>query len=210
MRYHVRMGSVHPIRDTPPEPAGIHAQALDNLRFIRRTMESAAAFTAVPGKGGVIMGITALAAAAVAARQRDSVNWLSVWVIEALIAIAIGFFSARIKLRQSKPSAIGGPAVKFLLALLPSIFIGALLTLVLFRNGLSAELPGVWLLVYGTGVLSGGAFSVRVVPLMGMCFLVLGTVAVLAPSEWGNWFLAAGFGVLQIVFGVVIARRFGG
>jgi hypothetical protein len=204
------MGSVRPIRNTLPQPAGIHAQALDNLRFIRRTMESAAAFTAVPGTGGVIMGITALAAAAIASRQRDSVNWLALWVAEALIAIAIGFVSARIKLRKLESPAIGGPALKFVLALLPSIFIGALLTLVLFRNGLSAELPGVWLLVYGTGVLSGGAFSVRVVPLMGMCFLVLGTAAILAPAAWGNWFLAAGFGVLHIVFGAIIARRFGG
>ena len=204
------MGSVRPIRESPPEPAGIHAQALDNLRYIRRTMESAAAFTAVPGKGGVAMGITALAAAALAARQQNSFRWLFVWMAEALVAIAIGFISARVKLRKLESPAIGGPAVKFLLALLPSIFIGALLTLVLFRNGLSAELPGVWLLIYGTGVLSGGAFSVRVVPLMGMCFLVLGTAAVLAPPMWGNWFLAGGFGVLQIIFGGIIARRFGG
>lgn len=210
MRYHLLMGSVRPIRDTLPEPAGIHSQALDNLRYIRRAMESAAAFTAVPGKGGVVMGITALAAAAIASRQHESTNWLSVWVVEALIAIGVGFISARIKLRKLDSPAIGGPALKFVLALLPSIFIGALLTLILFRNGLSAELPGVWLLVYGTGVLSGGAFSVRVVPLMGMCFLVLGTAAVLAPAGWGNWFLAAGFGVLQIVFGSIIARRFGG
>jgi hypothetical protein len=188
----------------------MHAQALDNLRFIRRTMESAAAFTAVPGKGGVIMGITALAAAFIASRQPDTADWLAVWVVEAVIAIAIGFVSARVKLRSMASSAIGGPALKFLLALLPSIFIGALLTMVLFRNGLSGELPGLWLLVYGTAVLSGGALSVRVVPVMGLCFLVLGTAAVFAPPGWGNWFLAAGFGGVQIVFGAVIARRFGG
>jgi hypothetical protein len=204
------MGSVRPIREISPEPTAIHAQALDNLRFIRRTMESAAAFTAVPGKGGVVMGITALVAATVASRQRDSVDWLTVWIVEALIAMTIGFVCARWKLRQAESPAINGPALKFVLALLPSIFIGALLTLVLFRNGLSAELPGVWLLVYGTGVLSGGAFSVRVVPVMGLCFLLLGTAAVLGPAAWGNWYLAAGFGVVQIVFGAVIARRFGG
>lgn len=204
------MGSVRPIREARPEPAGMHAQAIDNLRYIRRTMECAAAFTAVPGKGGVLMGVTALAAAVLASRQRDAVNWLAVWVVEAVLAITIGFVSARMKLRKAETPTIGRPALKFTLALLPSILVGALLTLIFVRNGLPAELPGIWLLVYGTGVLSGGAFSVRVVPVMGLSFLVLGTAAVMAPAAWGNWFLAAGFGAAHIVFGSVIARRYGG
>ena len=204
------MGSVHSIEQRPPEPVGIHAQALNNLHFIRRTMEGAVSFTAVPGKGGVLMGVTALGAAFLASRQRDPANWLAIWLAEALLAIGIGFVSTRLKLARAQSPAITGPARKFVLALLPSIFIGAVLTLVLFRNGLASELPGIWLLVYGTGVLSGGAFSVRAVPIMGLCFLALGGIAVLAPAAWGDGLLAAGFGMVHIVFGCVIARRFGG
>ncbi len=204
------MGSVHPIRETRLPPHSLDAQALDNLRFIRRTMESAAAFTAVPGKGGVFMGISALEAAFAAASRHDPLSWLAIWIGEALLAMAIGFVSARIKLNRAETPVIAGPARKFVLALLPSIFIGGVLTLVFFRAGLTGELPGLWLLVYGTGVLSGGAFSVRIVPVMGVCFLALGLAAVCAPAAWGNWFLAAGFGFVHIIFGTVIARRFGG
>jgi hypothetical protein len=84
------------------------------------------------------------------------------------------------------------------------------LTPVFATLGLVARLPGCWLLLYGTALASGGAFSVRVVPLMGLCFMALGVVAFAAPASWGQWLMAAGFGGLHIGFGLVIARRYGG
>ncbi|MEP6744529.1 MAG: hypothetical protein ABJB33_03455, partial [Gemmatimonadota bacterium] len=59
-------------------------------------------------------------------------------------------------------------------------------------------------------VITAGAFSVRAVPLMGVGFMVLGAIALLAPAIRGDLLLAAGFGGLQIIFGVLIARRHGG
>jgi hypothetical protein len=99
---------------------------------------------------------------------------------------------------------------RFVLSYVPPIVVGALLTVVLVRAELYSVLPGTWLLLYGTGVVTGGAFSVRVVPLMGLCFMALGTVALLGPPGWGNALLVAGFGCLHIVFGLIIARRYGG
>jgi|SRR5579872_27720 len=192
------------------EPVALHAHAMDNLRFIRETMERAGSFTAVPGVGGILMGVSALAAAWIAARQPGLDRWLAVWVSEAVVAVSIGALMAAHKARAVKADLLSGPGRKFALGLAPSIFVALLLTLVLYRAGLYAVIPGIWLLLYGTGILSGGAFSVPVVPVMGICFVALGAVALFCPLAWSHWFLAAGFGGLHVIFGALIAARYGG
>lgn len=204
------MAAVRPIRASKSEPVGLHTQAMDNLRFIRLTMENAGAFTAVPGVGGMLMGATALFAAFAAHLSRSPRAWLGIWSVEALLALAIGMaFSYRKAMRNGAP-LLSRPFRRFVLAMVPAVFVGALLTFVLYRAGFTGMMPALWLLLYGVGVSSGGAFSVRVVPLMGICFLAVGSVAALAPPSWADPMMAAGFGGLHIIFGFVIARRFGG
>src|SRR5712691_9779480 len=198
------MGSV-PARPKSREPVALHAHAMDNLRFIRETMESAGSFTAVPGVGGILMGLSALAAAFLAGRQAGINGWLAVWMGEAFVAVLIGVVAAAHKARAGKAPLLTGPGRKFALGLAPSIFVAALMTMVLYRAGLYGVIPGIWLLLYGTGIISGGAFSVPGVPVIGVCFVVLGAVAVFCPREWSHWFLAAVFGGLHIIFGAVIA-----
>src|SRR5690242_18914799 len=171
------MGSV-PARPKTGEPVALHAHAMDNLRFIRETMESAGSFTAVPGVGGILMGLSALAAAFLAGRLASIDGWLAVWVGEAFVAVLIGVLTAAQKARAGKATLLSGPGRKFALGLAPSIFVAALLTVVLYRAGLYAVIPGIWLLLYGTGILSGGAFSVPVVPVIGMCFVALGAIKI--------------------------------
>jgi hypothetical protein len=192
------------------EPIPIDARAADHLRYIRETMESAAEFTAVPGWGGVTMGLTALAAAFLAARQVTPKAWLMVWLAEAFVAVAIAAPAAATKARRANSSLFSGPGRKFVLSFAPPIVVGGLLTMALFQQGAVAALPGVWLLLYGTAVVTGGAFSVRAVPIMGLCVMAVGAAALFAPAPWGNWFMAAGFGIVQIGFGVWIALRYGG
>jgi hypothetical protein len=191
-------------------PVAMDDHARDNLRFIRETMERASSFTAVPGWGGVAMGITAIGAAAIASRRADPLGWLITWTIEAGIALSIATYTTLTKSRRVNLPILAGPGRKFVLSFAPPIFVGAILTAILFRAGLIWAIPGVWLLLYGTGVVTGGAFSIRIVPLMGLCFMVLGTVALFSPATWGNLLLVAGFGGLHIVFGAVIARNYGG
>jgi hypothetical protein len=194
----------------PSAPVALDDRARDNLRFIRETMERAGAFTAIPGWGGVAMGITALGAAAIASTQSTFLAWLVTWIVEAGIAIAIAGWTTLSKARESGSSPFSGPGRRFVYSFAPPLFVGALLTLVLFRSGFQAAVPGMWLLLYGTGVVTGGAFSIRIVPLMGLCFMVLGAVALFGPAQWGNLFLAAGFGGIHMIFGAVIARKYGG
>jgi len=204
------MASSSPVNREPIEPIPIDARAADHLRYIRETMERAAEFTAVPGWGGVAMGLTAIAASVAASRQNSPRAWLTVWLIEAFVAVAIAAPSAATKAHRANSSLLSGPGRKFLLSFAPPILVGGLLTFALFQVGAYAALPGVWLLLYGTAIVTGGAFSVRVVPVMGLCLMAVGGIALFAPANWGDAFMAAGFGAGQIGFGFWIARHHGG
>jgi hypothetical protein len=199
-----------PMAASRPEPIELHDRAMDNLRYIRRTIEQAGSFTAVPGLGGVLMGSTALTAAWIAGPRTADVRWLTVWLAEAIVALLIGVLGAAVKARRAGMPLMSGPGRKFFAGFAPSMIAGVVLSEVLFRAGLGELLPGVWLLLYGTAVLSGGWASVRVVPVMGACFMAAGTVALLWLAAPGEVFLAAGFGGLHILFGTVIAIRYGG
>jgi hypothetical protein len=187
-----------------------HDRAIEDLRFIRETMERSTAFTAVPGWGMVAIGVSALPATWMAANAGHSETWLLIWVAEALLASVIGILTMAHKARRANVSVLTGPGRKFALSLVPPLLAGALLTAVLVRAARLGLVPGAWLLLYGTGVVTGGAFSVRIVPIMGMCFMVLGALALFTPPQFEAPLLAAGFGGLHVVFGLLIARNHGG
>jgi hypothetical protein len=194
----------------PKEPHALHDRAMDNLRYIRETMERASAFTAVPGWGQVAIGVTAIGAAYLAAGQTSPRAWLGVWLAEAVISLLITGWSMDRKARALGVPLLSGPGRKVAFSLSPPMIVGAVLTVALFRAGLVRIIPGVWLLLYGTGVVTGGMFSVSIVPAMGVCFMLLGTVGLFTPARFGDWLMVVGFGGLHIVFGLIIARRYGG
>ena len=173
-------------------------------------MERASAFTAVPGWGQVAIGLSAIAAAYVAAHQATPRAWLGVWLAEAIISLLIAGWLMDRKARKLGVPLFSGPGRKVVFSLSPPMVVGALLTVVLFRAGMINAIPGMWLLLYGTGVITGGMFSVSVVPVMGICFMVIGAAGLFMPMLSGNWLMAAGFGGLHVVFGTIIARKYGG
>ena len=187
---------------------GQHAE--ESLQFIRRTMERSATFTAVPGLGGAGMGVVGLAAAVVAATQRSAERWLIVWLIAAAVAASIGVAAMLRKAARLGAPLAGAVGRRFAMSLAGPLVSGATLTWGIWMHDDWALLPSVWLLLYGTGVLAGGVFSVAAVRLLGVAFMVLGVAALVTPPAWGNIWLAVGFGGLQIGFGLYIARRHGG
>lgn len=172
-------------------------------------MERSSSFTAVPGWGQVAVGVTAIAASWFAYRQTFPKGWVTVWLAEAAAAVAIAFVAMRSKASRSGLPLTSGPGRKFALSFSPPLLVGSILTIVLWRAGFVSALPGTWLLLYGTGVVTGGAFSVPIVPIMGACFMALGVAALLLPA-WSAVWMAAGFGIIHIVFGFWIAREYGG
>ncbi len=194
----------------PADPDPIHRKAVEDLSFIRETMARAAPLTAVPGWGGVAMGLTALVASGLAAPRTDPAEWLAVWLAEAVLALGIGGVALVRKAQRSGTPLLSRAGRQFAGNFAPPLLAGAALTPVFYQAGLTGLLPGLWLLLYGTGVTTAGAFSIRVVPVMGVCFMALGVAALALAPAFGNLFMAAGFGGLQIGFGLVIARRYGG
>ena len=192
------------------DPTPLHDRALADLTFIRDTMARAGTVTSVPGWGGVGMGATALVAAWIASRQGAYAEWIAVWLAEATLALGLGGVAMVRKAQATRTSLLTGAGKLFIRAFVPPILAAAMLTAVFYRAGLSPRLPGLWLLLYGTAVTTAGAHSVRVVPALGVSFMGLGILAFLAPAPWGDAFMAIGFGGLQIGFGLVIARRYGG
>jgi hypothetical protein len=195
---------------THDQPPALHDRAMDNLRYIRETMERAAPFTFISGSGEMAIGATALLASVIAAQQPSFKSWLAIWLAEGLISLLIAGWSMDRKARAAQMPLVSGPGRKVVFSLAPPIIAGGLLTIVLVRAGLPDTIPGMWLLLYGTGVITGGMFSVRAVPAMGLCFMALGALALFSPPTLLNWFMAAGFGGLHLLFGVIIVRKYGG
>lgn len=191
-------------------PVNISDRAADNLQFIRETMERSTSFTAVPGYGGMLMGVTAVVAAYIAAQQDYRIGWLRVWLLEACLAFAIGLLAMWQKSRIADTSLFSAPARKFALSFAPPLIAGVAITLGLWRYERYEMMAPVWMLCYGAAVVCGGAFSVRVIPVMGWVFMTLGAAAFALPASYGNWLLAASFGVTHVIFGAVIARQYGG
>lgn len=205
------MRVMEPVRIvSPAEPPALHDRAMDNLRYIRETMERAIPFTGISGWGEIAIGSTAFLASVIAAGQTKFIGWFAIWVAEGLISLLIAGWSMDRKARSAQLPLFYGPGRKAVFSLAPPLIAGALLTYVLARVGFVDAIPGMWLLLYGTGVITGGMFSVRAVPAMGVCFMFLGAVALFTPAAYANWFMAAGFGGLHVLFGAIIVRKYGG
>lgn len=204
------MATFRPSSELPSEPARLDSRAASDLRFIRETMESAGSFTAVPGLGGAAMGLVGLAAAATASLLPGPSAYLWVWIAAAGIALGIGGFSMARKARRAGSRFFSVAGRRFVLGLVPPLAAAAILTIVLWSRADWSAIPGSWLLLYGAGVVSAGAFSVRPVPVMGGAFMALGSLTFLAPPDWANALLGLGFGGLHLLFGIQIARRHGG
>jgi hypothetical protein len=199
-----------PSTPRPDAPASFGGHAADNLTFIRQAMERSGTFTAVPGVGGCAMGVIAVVASFVADRQPSSDRWLLTWLSAAAVASVVGLFAMSRKAQRGGATLTGAIARRFAAGMAAPFVAGAAITYALWTAGSFTVMAPVWLLLYGAGLLTGGIFSVRAVRLIGGCFMALGIVAILTPPAWGNAWLAAGFGGLQIGFGVYIARNHGG
>ena len=188
----------------------VHGKAASDLAYIRDTMDRSSRFTAVSGWGGVWTAAVAFAAAPLAHGQASAGRWLATWIAAAVLGFAVGGASIVLKARRSREPLARGAGRRFALGLGPPVFVGGLLTVALHSAGATALLPATWLLVFGAGLVTVGAWSVPAVPAMGLAFLSAGAAAVFAGPDWGDYFMAAGFGGINLAGGAYVVRKYGG
>ena len=198
------------VRTREEHPSSPREGALRNLSYIRDTMERSASFTAVSGWGGVGIGVVGFAAAGIASIQPNSRLWLITWICAAFLALAITVVATARKARSMGIPLSSGAGRKFTIGMAPSLFAGTILTAVFYQHEIAGQLPGVWLLLYGAGIVTAGITSVSAIRVMGICFMALGTVAFLSPTEWGDVLMALGFGGFNFLFGIMIIKKYGG
>ncbi len=157
-----------------------------------------------------MMGVVGVAGAVLASTREQPSEWLQVWLLAAVIAAVIGVASIVMKARRVGEPVFGGAGRKFMLGILPAVFAASVLTLVMYQSGLHDTLPGLWLLMFGVAVTTAGFASIRLIPFMGLGFILLGVVAFLVPAAWGDVMMGIGFGGINIIFGIVIGLRHGG
>jgi hypothetical protein len=191
-------------------PVALRDRAMDNLRYIRETMERSAEFTHVSGLGGVGMGVVGLGAAAFASRAATPPVWLAIWLGAAAVSFALSALMMARKSHAEGVALLSGPGRRFAWNMIPPLAAGGVLTVALAGAGVYGLLPGTWLLLYGVSIVTGGSYSVRLIPFMGAMFMVLGVAALISPEAWGDIYMAIAFGGLHIVFGLVIWRKHGG
>jgi hypothetical protein len=190
-------------------PAAIESRALGTLAYIRASIESSSSMD-VPGMAGIVMGIIGVLAAVVVSLPFGAAHWLGIWVAAALIAFALGGALVARQAARRGQSRFLGPVRKFLLCLCPALFAGAVLTLVLATAGMVNDIPGMWLLLYGCAVLSASTVTIagiaRLICFMGTLFVALGLMTFALPAMAHTAMLGLGFGVLHIVFGILMGR----
>jgi len=196
--------------DSTKPVAALHDHAADNLRFIRTAMERASTFTAVPGIGTTLVGITALVAARLGGPDSTTPRFLMVWLGEGMLAAILSAIFTIRKAARTNVSLVSATGRRFALAFLPPFAAGAVLTILFCKHGWTSQLPAMWLLLYGTAVMCGGALSVRIVPFMGATLMAIGVAAVFTPFLASSLFMGLGFGVVHVVFGLCITRFYGG
>ncbi len=201
-------------------------EAQARMQEIQRIMERATLFTLLPGTAAVIGGLLVLAGCAVSYAMIRSLDfaeilhlplehqaafcvmWFAVGVLGVLVEVVL---TSRAAARQQlvppdRPMRVAA------FSLTPSVIVAMVLT---FKFLIPVEprpeeiryIVPVWMMLYGTGVYTAGLFSIRPPRILGLTFLALGVVALLAVPQYGVVSAAVSFGLLHIVFGFYVLGK---
>lgn len=190
----------------------------DSLLYIRRTLEAAGRLSTVSGSGIFFVGIMALAAVVANTRvtgtpwDQDGRSYraLTVWAVLLVFSAAVTALSMARKSRHTGVAFWSPVLRKALWPFSAPMALGAILSAAVLRAQNLELLPVIWLGCYGAALTAAGVMSVSPVRWMGISFLLLAASAAFLPASAGLALLAAGFGLLHIIFGAYIHWRHDG
>lgn len=201
-------------------------EAKARMDEIQRIMERATLWTLLPGTAAVIGGILVLIGCGVSYGMIGSVDfaamldipfdqqvgfcvmWFAIGVAGVLLETILTLLAAK---RQGMSATVRSARVATF-SLTPSVVVAMVLTIKFLiptepqREEIQYIVP-MWMMLYGTGVYTAGLFSIRAPRILGLAFLALGIVALMAFQGYGVVTAALSFGVLHIVFGIYILGK---
>ncbi|MGN5955781.1 hypothetical protein ACP6L2_14325 [Sphingobacterium lactis] len=198
---------------------------LQEIGQIRSMMEKSSKFMSISGMSGVVIGCVALVGAAAAYftvygtksefGYRDfyvldeQVIWklAGIALLVLLLSIILGISMAKAKAKKSGQS-IWNPTSKALLkAMAVPLVTGGLFSLILISKGVFGLIASSLLIFYGLSLAAASTYTFREVRVLGILEIVLGLLALAFPG-YGIWFWSLGFGVLHIVYGLIVHKKY--
>ncbi len=207
-------------------------QSLEAIHDIKKMMERSSRFISLSGLSGVAAGICALVGAALAWPYIYNGKEVSMYPEASLILafahdprviftlwpfwIAMGTLVAAVlfaflftwrKSKQQHVKIWDASARRMVINLAIPLMAGGILLLKLIIMGIVSLLTPVTLIFYGLALVNASKYTLGEIRYLGYCQLLLGFINLWFPEE-GLYFWAAGFGLLHIVYGLYMWKKY--
>jgi len=203
---------------------------MDDIKAIRKIMEDNSRFLSLSGLSGVIAGAIAIVGALIAYYAildkgsfglgdylgnifgRGGSETLRLLLLDAALVLVASvsvalYFSAKKAGKEGK--SLFSPISRRLLInlLIPLVAGGLFIAVLLINNNLQLVIP-CFLIFYGLALVNAGKFTLGEIFYLGILEIIIGLVCAFVPG-WGLLFWIIGFGLLHIIYGVAMHRKYG-
>lgn len=197
---------------------------IQDIKEIKEIMNRSTRFISLSGLSGVSTGIIALAGVYIAYlaifKEQDYLVYNAIELknnnLNLLLLIALGtlilsignaiFFTQRKTNRQNE-SVWDKQTKRLLINLSIPLITGGLLCLMLLLNGFVGILPPLTLIFYGLALVNGSKYTLFEIRNLGIIEIIIGLFA-FQFIEYSLLFWAFGFGVIQIVYGLIVQKKY--
>lgn len=197
---------------------------IDDLKEIKDTMDRATRFISLSGLSGVSTGITALTGAFLAYQavfKNDDyliynavdISSKNLWYLllismgTLILSVACAIFFTNRKTKKQNQGVWNVQVKRLLINLSIPLITGGLLCLMLLLKGFVGFLFPLTLIFYGLALVNGSKYTLTEIRNLGLIQILLGLIA-FQFINYGLVFWALGFGVFQIIYGLIVQKKY--